>query len=180
MSRHRLLYRHLVFTGPEPIRVRFKDRYQRGLISEAAAMRPRKGSDPVTYTTNLVIRDVARRIQRLDVEIAGHRRQLTGLITEVAPSLLELHGVGSDTAATLLVAAGDNQERIHSEPAWAHLCGTAPIPSLIGQDHPASHPPWRRPQRQLGVVSDRDHPDGLPRRDPPLCRSPPRRGPQHR
>ena len=125
--------RHLVFTGPESIRVRFKDRYQRGLISEAATMRPRKGSDPVTYTTNLVIRDLARRIQRLDVEIAGHRRTLTGLINEVAPSLLELHGVGPDTAATLLVAAGDNPERIRSEPAWAHLCGTAPIPASSGK-----------------------------------------------
>ncbi len=36
--------RHLVFTAPEPIRVRFKDRYQTGLVTEAAKMRPRKGS----------------------------------------------------------------------------------------------------------------------------------------
>jgi transposase len=32
--------RHLVFTAPEPIRTRFKDRYTTGLISEAANMRP--------------------------------------------------------------------------------------------------------------------------------------------
>ncbi len=55
--------RHLVFTGPESIRVRFKDRYQTGLVTEAAAMRPRKGSDPVAFTTNTVIRSLARRIQ---------------------------------------------------------------------------------------------------------------------
>ena len=42
--------RHLVFTGPESIRVRFKNRYKTGLISEAAAMRPRNGSDPVLFT----------------------------------------------------------------------------------------------------------------------------------
>jgi len=40
----------LVFCAPEEIRVRFKDRYKTGLVTEAAAMRPRKGSDPVTYT----------------------------------------------------------------------------------------------------------------------------------
>jgi hypothetical protein len=40
--------RHLVFTAPEPIRVRFKDRPRTGLVSEAANMRPRNGSDPVT------------------------------------------------------------------------------------------------------------------------------------
>ncbi len=34
--------RHLVFCGPEPIRVRFKDRYKTGLVSEAANMRPHK------------------------------------------------------------------------------------------------------------------------------------------
>ena len=47
--------RHLVFCAPEEIRVRFKDRPKMGLITEAANMRPDKGSDPVTYTTNLVI-----------------------------------------------------------------------------------------------------------------------------
>ena len=61
--------RHLVFTAPETIRSRFKDRHKTGLIVEAANMRPRKGSDPVTYTTNTVIRDLARRIQALNVEM---------------------------------------------------------------------------------------------------------------
>ena len=32
--------RHLVLTAPEPIRIRFKDRYKAGLVSEAASMRP--------------------------------------------------------------------------------------------------------------------------------------------
>ena len=40
--------RQVVITGPDEIRVRFKDRYKTGLITEAAAMRPRKGSDPIT------------------------------------------------------------------------------------------------------------------------------------
>ena len=52
--------RHLVFCAPEPIRIRFKDRPKRGLVSEAANMRPHRGSDPVTYRTNLVIKSLAR------------------------------------------------------------------------------------------------------------------------
>ncbi len=47
--------RHLVFTAPEPVRTRFKDRYKTGLVTEAANMRPDQGSDPVIYTTNLMI-----------------------------------------------------------------------------------------------------------------------------
>ena len=125
--------RHLVFTAPEPIRVRFKDRYKTGLVTEAANMRPRKGSDPVVFTTNVVIRDLARRIQGLNAEMQQIDRTLTALIKDMAPSLLALHGVGPDTAASLLVAAGDNPERLHSEPAWAHLCGVTPIPASSGK-----------------------------------------------
>ena len=125
--------RHLVFTAPEAIRVRFKDRYKTGLVTEAANMRPRKGSDSIIYTTNLVIRSLARRIKALNNEIKTVDRMLAGLIENTAPSLLDLHGVGTDTAASLLVTAGDNPDRLHSERSWAHLCGVTPIPASSGK-----------------------------------------------
>jgi transposase len=125
--------RHLVFTGPESIRVRFKDRYKTGLISEAAAMRPRPSSDRVLFTTNVVIRGLARRIQGLNDEMATIDAMLGELVAEVAPSLLELYGVGVDSAATLLVTAGDNPDRLRSERAWAHLCGVTPVPASSGK-----------------------------------------------
>ena len=96
-------------------------------------MRPRKGSDPITFTTNIVIRDLARRIQRLNTEMTHIDNTLTELIGGTAPSLLELHGVGIDTAASLLVTAGDNPDRIGSEASWAHLCGVTPIPASSGK-----------------------------------------------
>jgi len=125
--------RHLVFTGPEPIRSRFKDRYKTGLITEAAAMRPRNGSDPVLFTTNVVIRSLARRIQGLNDEIRSLDALLGELIYATAPSLLELYGVGVDAAATLLVTAGDNPDRLRSEGSWAHLCGVTPVPASSGK-----------------------------------------------
>ena len=100
--------RHLVFTAPEPIRVRFKDRYQTALVTEAAKMRPRQGSEPVTFTTNTVIRGLARRIQGLNAEMKQIDQTLVELLGDTAPSLLALYGLGPDTAASLLVAAGDN------------------------------------------------------------------------
>ena len=99
--------RHLVFTSPEPIRVRFKDRYKTGLVTEAANMRLRKGSDPVAYTTNLVIRNLARRVKRLNNEMREIDPMLTALVEQTAPSLLALYGLGPDTAASLLVAVGE-------------------------------------------------------------------------
>ncbi len=125
--------RHLVFTAPEEIRVRFKDRPKTGLVSEAANMRPRKGSDPIAYRTNQVIRNLAKRIQSLNTEMRTIDETLRLLIEEKAPGLVALHGVGTDTAASLLVAAGDNPERLKSERSWAHLCGVTPIPASSGK-----------------------------------------------
>jgi transposase len=125
--------RHLVFTGPEQIRAKFKDRPKTGLVTEVAKLRPRKGSDPVLYTTQMTMRGLARRIEHLNVEIKGLDSMLTELVTNTAPSLVGLYGVGTDTAATLLVAAGDNPDRLHSERSWAHLCGVCPIPAGSGK-----------------------------------------------
>lgn len=125
--------RHLVFTAPESIRVRFKDRPQIGLVKEAAAMRPNPTSDPVAYTTNLMIRNLARRIRALTGEMKEIDGMLRDLVEQTAPDLLEVYGVGPDGAATILVTAGDNPERIRSEGSWAHLCGVTPIPASSGK-----------------------------------------------
>ena len=125
--------RHLVFTGPEEIRARFKDRPKTGLISEVAKLRPRKGSDPVLFTTQTTMRGLARRIQHLNVETKNLDAMLTELVNNTAPSLVELYGVGTDTAASLLVTAGDNPDRLHSERSRAHLCGVGPIPAGSGK-----------------------------------------------
>ena len=60
-------------------------------------------------------------------------RALEELIGETAPSLLDCYGVGAVTAATLLVTAGDNPDRLHTERSWAHLCGVSPVPTGTGK-----------------------------------------------
>ena len=67
---------------------------------------------------------------------------LSELVTQTAPDLLALDGVGIGAAA-LLVTAGDNPGRLRSEAAWAHLCGTALIPALLGQGDPLPAQPRR-------------------------------------
>jgi tRNA A37 N6-isopentenylltransferase MiaA len=76
--------RHVIFCAPEPIRSRFKDRYKTGLVSEVAKLRPRTGSDPITHTTLVTMRGLARRIQMLNDEIRVHDQQLTKLVTATA------------------------------------------------------------------------------------------------
>ena len=96
-------------------------------------MRPRVGSDPIVFTTNTVIRNPARRIKALNTDMASVDRMLTSLLEQTAPSLLALYGLGPDTAASLLVAAGDNGDRIGSEESWARLCGVTPLPANSGK-----------------------------------------------
>ena len=82
--------RHLVFTGPEEVRARFKDRPKTGLVSDVAKLRPRKGSDPVLFTTLVTMRGLARRIQHLNSEIKGLDGMLDELVADTAPSLVGL------------------------------------------------------------------------------------------
>ena len=68
-------------------------------------------------------------------------RLLTDLITQRAPGLFKLHGVGTDTAASLLVAAGDNPNRLHSEGVGSSLWDH-PAPRQLRQgNHPLSAQP---------------------------------------
>jgi transposase len=125
--------RHLGFTAPDELRERLQGVSAIMLGSTAAALRPRTGSGPVIFATKTAMRTLGRRVLALDEEIKTIEGLLGPLVTDTAPGLLTLHGVGIDTAATLLAAAGDNPDRLRSEAAWAHLCGVAPIQASSGK-----------------------------------------------
>lgn len=76
---------------------------------------------------------LARRWFDLHAEVKIHTKALTALTTTTAPRLVEAFGVGFDTAAEILIAAGDNTDRIRSEAAFAKLCGVCPIPASSGK-----------------------------------------------
>ena len=96
-------------------------------------MRPRDTADPVIYATKVALESLAKRVQLLETQIKQIRKLLQPLITAVSPGLLDIYGVGIELAALLLVAAGDNPERLKSEAAFAHLCGVAPLPASSGK-----------------------------------------------
>ena len=125
--------RHLCFTAPDELRSRLVGLPTARLGLETAALRPRLGSDVVPYATKISLRTLGRRVLALDEELASLDALLGELVTATAPELLAVHGVGVDTAAALLVAAGDNPDRLRSEAAWAHLCGVAPIQASSGK-----------------------------------------------
>ncbi len=153
--------RHVIFTAPDEIRARFVGLSPITLVRTTAALKPRRTDpDVVRFTTLSTLRELGRRALFLREQKMRLNAEMRPLIREVAPSLLEVHGVGFDVAAKLLIAAGDNPHRIRSEAAWAHLCGVAPIPRIVGQDPTPPPQPRRQPPGELGALPDRDRPHG--------------------
>jgi transposase len=125
--------RHLIISAPDQLRSRLRGLNIASLLTEAAKLRPARCGDPVLASTKASVASLARRVQALDDELAELDTRIEAHVAANWPELLGLFGVGPDTAATLLVSAGDNPERLHSEAAWAHLCGVAPIPTGSGK-----------------------------------------------
>ena len=125
--------RHLGYSAPEQLRCRLKGLSVPALVAEGAKLRPGRSPDPVTAATKASLSSLAHRIEALDRELAELDERIDALLVATVPDLLELFGVGPDTAAALVMAAGDNPGRLHSEAAWAHLCGVAPVPDGSGK-----------------------------------------------
>jgi transposase len=126
----------LVVTAPDDLRARLRPLPMADLITLVAAFRPvRSGttlSTPVA-AAKLALKGLAIRYRQLSAEIDALDAQLEQLVSAAAPELLAVKGVGTDIAGALLVAAGDNPDRLHSEAAFASLCGVAPIPASSGK-----------------------------------------------
>lgn len=125
--------RHLGFTAPEEIRQSLQGVSRVLIAKKAAAMRPNPDADAVSYATKTALRALGRRVLELDAERKELDKLLTKFLAETAPALLAIYGVGTDSAARLLVAAGDNPDRLRSEAAWARLCGVSPIEASSGK-----------------------------------------------
>jgi transposase len=50
-----------------------------------------------------------------------------------APSVLAEPGVGTDVAAKLVIAAGQNPDRLRTEACFAALCGASPVQASSGK-----------------------------------------------
>jgi transposase len=125
--------RALLITAPEELRSELRGLSTARLGARASRLRPGANPPDVEAATKFALRSVARRYHQLSEEISELDEQLDRLIAQAAPELLALESVSTDTAASLMITAGDNPERLKSEAAFAHLCGVAPIPASSGK-----------------------------------------------
>ena len=122
----------LVLTAPAELRLELDGLSASGLIRRCAGFRPGDVATP-TAAARLALRSLARRHRQLTAELKVVNAELARITAEVAPALLQAFCVGPDSAAALLITAGDNPERLKSESAFAALCGVSPIPASSGK-----------------------------------------------
>ena len=124
---------HSVIVGaPEPVEHQLKGLNLRARVAVCARWRPGQAQTTAAYAKQ-VLRHLARRYQTLNAEITQLDAEIRRLCARANPALLAATGVGPDTAAALLVAAGDNPGRMKSERSFAALCGASPVQASSGQ-----------------------------------------------
>jgi transposase len=119
--------------APEELRHRLRGLPTKGLVSVTARFRLGDAPRDVPAATRFALRSVARRYEALSAEISELEAHLDRLVAQAAPELVSLAGIGTENAATLLIAAGDNPRRLKSEASFASLCGVAPIEASSGK-----------------------------------------------
>lgn len=122
----------LIDTAPDQLREQLLGRRLASLVHEIARSRPGDPNDPTT-AHRYSLRVLARRWQQLTDEIDDLDEHIARLVQAAAPELVAVRGIGIETAATLLVAAGDNPERLGREEAFAALCGVSPVDRSSGR-----------------------------------------------
>jgi transposase len=138
----------LIVTAPEELRQQLLARKTtRGRATLCARLRPDQAQlhQPV-HAAKAALRSLARRVLDLDAEITTLDRQLKQLVAKAAPTTTARLAVSTGHAGALLVTAGQNIDRLHSEASFAALCGSSPIPVSTG----------RTDRHRLNYGGDRD------------------------
>ena len=124
--------RSIISTAPDPIRAELRDLNVYRLLERAAAYRPGSAATSLAHQADAADCWPAgpwRSRPRSPRSTPSSNRSSPTPHPSSSPGL----GIGTESASALLVAAGDNPERLRNEATFAHLCGVAPIDASSGK-----------------------------------------------
>jgi transposase len=127
-----LQIRDLILTAPDTLRTQLEPLPAAQRAQRCARFRCGDPTDPF-QAIKRALRILGRRYNHLSVELDELDELIADLCAQINPALLGAKGVGPEVAATLLVIAGDNPERLRSDAALAALCGASPIEASSGR-----------------------------------------------
>jgi transposase len=123
-----------IVAAPDELRESLRAMTRMQLIRTLAAWRPDLTDyRDVTSAYRITFKSLARRYLELHDEIADLDAMIAGLVNELAPDLIARNSIGYESAAQLLLTAGDNPERLKSDASFAALCGASPVPASSGK-----------------------------------------------
>jgi transposase len=122
----------VIRTSPDELRSELRGLSTVQRVKHCAATRPGPVTDPASAARRS-LHDLACRWLTLNDEIKGLDANLRHLLEPLVPSLLAEHGVGPEVAAKLVIACGEQPDRLRNEAAFAALCGTSPVEASSGK-----------------------------------------------
>lgn len=128
------MIQNTIIPAPDRLRDQLRSMTRMQLIRTLAAWRP----DLTAYRDleaayRISLKSLARRYLELHDEIADFDVMIAAIVQELAPELIARNSIGHNSAAQLLLTAGDNPERLKSEASFAALCGVSPVPASSGK-----------------------------------------------
>ena len=143
----------VIVNTPQELKEQLDALGDKALIQRCSGFRPGTVDDPIAAAKH-TLRALARRWEFLNAEVKDHDTVIAQLATSLSPTLCDGFGIGPDTAAEILIVFGDNPDRVHSEAAFAKLCGTCPIPASSGMTS-GRHRLYRGGHRQANAALSR-------------------------
>ena len=142
-------------SAPESLRHRFRGRTLKAVVKTATAFRISDPSESLDSTVRYVMRGLARRWILLTEEVDRLDKLLAKMVGAVAPQLTAKVGIGTEVASALLVAVGDNPERLRNEASFAAMCGVSPVDASSGRQrrHRLNRGGNRDANRALWVIA---------------------------
>jgi transposase len=124
----------LITTAPEELRTQLRGQPLSQAAKTCTRLRPdtTRLNDPV-QATKTALQTIGTRVGALTDEITTADKRLKALLIQAAPRTMGMLGVSTEHAGQLLVTAGQNPTRLHSEASFAALCGACPIPASSGK-----------------------------------------------
>lgn len=128
------MIQNTIVCAPEELRDALRNLTRMQLVRTLAAWRPDLSDyRNVTSAYRIALKSLGRRYLELHDEIADLDAMIGAIVEELAPSLVARNSIGPESAAQLLLTAGDNVDRIRSESSFAALCGVSPVPASSGK-----------------------------------------------
>jgi transposase len=145
--------RDLIVTAPDRLRTKLDPLSTDERVAHCMRMHLTGDVIDPSEAMKVALKSLSRQYESLTEEMAELHGRLDRLTAQANADLRGRRGVGVDVAAILLVAAGDNPERVASEAAFAALCGSSPVEASSGKtvrhrlnrggNRQANHALWR-------------------------------------